>query len=309
MTDETKPKICVVGSSMMDLVARVPRLPKSGETLVGSAFHMGFGGKGSNQAVMASKLGAEVGMVVKLGRDVFGENTLENYKRNGIDTQFVFFDEEESSGVAPIAVDEVSGQNSIVVVPGANMRLSPNDIRAARELIQSADILACQLEIPLESTTEAFRLAREAGVPTVLNPAPAVPLPDELLGLTDICIPNESEAQILTQVEVETIESAFEAGEILQKKGPGTVIVTLGEKGAAYLQDDHREFVEAKEVKTVDSTGAGDAFVGCLIYQLARRVDMKTAVKTACAVATRSVLKMGTQTSFPHRDEIGDVIP
>ncbi|MCP4752073.1 MAG: ribokinase [Proteobacteria bacterium] len=304
MQANRKPKICVVGSANVDLIARVPRLPAPGETLVGSEFHMGFGGKGSNQAVMAARLGAETVMVTKVGRDVFGENTLENYKTNNIDTQFVFFDEERFSGVAPISVDVVTGQNSIVIVPGANMGLSPEDVAKAETEIGSSDLVVCQLEIPQESTLEAFRLARKAGVRTILNPAPAAPLSDELLALTDICIPNETETQMLTGKKVDTPESAVEAGNELRKRGPQTVIVTLGDKGAVYLTEDERKTIQAEKVEAVDSTGAGDAFVGCLAFQLARAVPLDRAIEGACAVATRTVLKTGTQTSFPWFDEV-----
>jgi ribokinase len=163
MSNNTPPKICMVGSSMIDLIARVPRLPDPGETLVGSLFQIGFGGKGANQAVMAARLGAQVSAVVKVGRDVFGEDTLKNYQKQGIDTTFVKFDETRFSGVAPITVDEKTGQNSIVIVPGANLGLTPADARAAAGVIQGAQVLICQLEILLETTLEAFRIAREGG--------------------------------------------------------------------------------------------------------------------------------------------------
>lgn len=308
MTSDQKPKICVIGSANVDLVARTPRLPLPGETLFGTEFHMGFGGKGSNQAVMAGRLGAAVTMVTKLGKDIFGDNTLENYKKNGIDTQFVFFDEKRFSGVAPILVDVTSGQNSIVVVPGANMGLVPADIQKAEAVIRTSDLVVCQLEIPIESTLEAFRLARIAGVPTILNPAPAAPLPPELLELTDICIPNETEAHILTEILVDSPESALKAGRVLQEKGPKTVVVTLGEKGAVYLTPDDQGYIETEKVTAVDTTGAGDAFVGCLAYQLACKKPLASALKSACAVATRSVLNHGTQTSFPSYEDVRDLL-
>jgi ribokinase len=191
--------ICMVGSAMTDLVARVPRLPGPGETLIGSSFAIGFGGKGSNQAVMAARLGASVTVVAKLGKDVFGENYLQNYKAQGIDTTYVMFDETRFSGVAPITVDDNTGQNSIVIVPGANDSLSAADVRTARAAIDNADIVMCQLETPIESTLEAFTIAKEGKALTILNPAPARDLPDELLKLTDIFVPNEVEAAMLLE--------------------------------------------------------------------------------------------------------------
>jgi len=305
---DRKPNICVVGSANVDLISRVPRLPTPGETLFGTEFHMGFGGKGSNQAVMAARLGAEVTMVTKLGKDIFGDNTLENYKKNNIDTRFVFFDEELFSGVAPVSVDVVTGQNSIVVVPGANMGLTPEDVQKAEEVIQVADLVVCQLEVPIESTLEAFRLARKSGTTTILNPAPAAELPDELLNLTDICIPNESEAQLLTNILVDSPESGFKAGKVLQSRGPQTVIVTLGEMGAVYINTDSQDYIKAEQVSAVDTTGAGDAFVGCFAFQLASEKPVDLALKSACAVATQSVLKTGTQTSFPYFDEVKELL-
>lgn len=303
-----KPNICVVGSANVDLIARAPKMPAPGETLIGSEFHMGFGGKGSNQAVIAARLGADVTMVTKLGKDIFGDNTLENYKENGIDTRFVYFDDKLFSGVAPLFVDVNTGQNSIVVCPGANMGLSPEDVQKAESAIQDADLLVCQLEIPVESTLEAFRLAKKTKVPTILNPAPAAQLPAELLDLTDIIIPNETEAQILTGLAVDTPESAFEAAKKLQEKGPQTVIVTLGKMGAVYLTGDQQDFIAAEQVHAVDTTGAGDAFVGCLAFQLARKKSLAVALQSACAVATRSVLKIGTQTSFPYYEDVKDLV-
>lgn len=300
----------MVGSSNIDLVARVPRLPAPGETLVGSSFHMGYGGKGANQAVMAARLGAQVTVVTKVGRDVFGEDTLKNYKEQGIDTTYVLFDEKLFSGVAPITVDEKSGQNSIVIVPGANNGLSPADARAASGAIQSADVLICQLEVPLETTLEAFRIAREkSGVLTILNPAPAAPLPNELLSLTDIIAPNETETALLTGLPVETIEQADEAARALRARGPQTVIITLGARGVLFLAGDEApEHVPARQVQAVDSTGAGDAFVGSLAYFLGAKRPLRDAIQRASAVATQSVLKVGTQTSFPKRDEIPDIV-
>jgi ribokinase len=187
----TRPKVCVVGAANLDLISYVPRLPRMGETLHGTRFHMGFGGKGANQAVMAAKLGGDVAMVTKLGQDIFGENTLKNFQTWGIDTRHVLFTDQAFSGVAPIAVDP-DGHNAIIIVTGANDLLTPEEIEAARPVIGAAQIVVCQLEIPVETTLAALRIARQAGVTAIFNPAPAHPsLPEELYRLSDICCPTK----------------------------------------------------------------------------------------------------------------------
>jgi ribokinase len=305
-----KPRICMLGSSNIDLISRVPRLPMPGETLIGSRFQMGFGGKGANQAVMAAKLGAQVSVVTKLGTDIFGDNTLKNYEKHGIDTTYVLFDDERFSGVAPIAVDENTGQNSIIIVPGANDALSPEDARTAAPAIQAAQILICQLEVPIETTLEAFRIARQKpGVMTILNPAPAAPLPDELLMLTDILAPNEVEVSMLTAMPTDTLEQATAAGRALQARGAKTVIITLGARGALILEGSAAPVhVSTTPVQAVDSTGAGDAFIGSLAYFIGVGRSLADAVERACAIATQSVLKPGTQVSFPWRDDVKDIV-
>ncbi len=295
------PRICVVGSSNIDLISKVPRLPKLGETMIGHSFHLGYGGKGANQAVMAAKLGAQVTMVTRLGRDVFGEGTLRNYREQGIDTSHVLFDESLFSGVAPIFVDD-SAHNFIVIVPGANMGLSPADAQAARALITAADILICQLEIPIETTFEALRIAKAGGVRTILNPAPAAPLPDELLRLADICAPNETETELLTGLPAGSPQEAEAAARRLLERGPGAVILTLGERGALLVdRDGVAEHVPAVPVEPVDPTGAGDAFIGSLAVFLGEGWPLRDALRRANAVAALSVTRIGTQISFPQR--------
>jgi ribokinase len=296
------PRICVVGSSNIDLIAKVPRLPKLGETLVGHSFHLGYGGKGANQAVMAAKLGAQVVMVTKVGRDVFGEGTLTNYRQAGIDATHVLFDDVRFSGVAPIFVDD-TGRNVIVIVPGANMGLSPDDARRARDAIAAAAVLICQLEVPLETTLEAFRIAKAAGVRTILNPAPAAPLPDELLALADFCVPNETEAELLTGLPVVSLDDARAAAQALLARGPQTVVITLGERGVLLADRESASHYPAVEVPAVDSTGAGDAFVGSLAVFLAEGVPLPQSLARANAVAALSVTTIGTQVSFPARGD------
>jgi len=298
----TPPKICVVGSSNMDLISRVPHLPRLGETIVGHSFHMGYGGKGANQAVMAAKLRAQVTMVTRLGRDVFGEGSLGNYRQQGVETTYVLFDDERASGVAPIFVDD-NAQNFIVIVPGANMGLAPADVRRSTPAIEAADVLICQLETPVETTLEAFRIAKAAKVRTILNPAPAAALPDELLRLCDFCVPNETETESLTGRAVTTVEEAATAGRILLGRGPRVVIITLGARGALVLDAGAPEYVPSIRVDAVDPTGAGDAFIGSLAVFLGEGASLLDAVGRANAVAALSVTRIGTQTSFPSREE------
>jgi ribokinase len=296
------PVICVVGSSNIDLTFRAARLPRPGETLPGHGFQLGFGGKGANQAVMAARLGAQVRMVSRVGRDVFGEQTLAHYRAEGIDTSHVRADAERPTGVASIVVDD-EARNCILVVAGANGALSPADVRAAAEAIRTADVLLCQLEVPVETTGEALRLARAAGVRTVLNPAPGLPLPDELLALADLCVPNETEVEALTGLPAATPPEAEAAARALLRRGPGTVIVTLGRRGALVVDAKAAQHVPGAEVEAVDTTGAGDAFIGALAVALADGRPLAEAVRRANLLAALSVTRPGTQTSFPRRDE------
>ena len=301
------PDICMVGSAMTDLVARVARLPEPGETVFGSSFTQGFGGKGSNQAVMAARLGARVSAVVKLGRDDFGEAVLQNYQEQGIDTTFVNFVKGEASGVALITVDEASGQNVITIVPGANSSLSPEDVRGAAAAVQGARVLVAQLETPIPATLEAFRLAKRGLTKTLLNPAPAADLPEELLALTDVLIPNELEAAALTGRAITSPEDALEAAEQLLGRGPEVVIITLGGRGAVMAQrGEGAVHIATEAVKAVDTTGAGDAFVGSVatFTACAPELPLADVVEKACRVASLSVQRHGTQTSYPYRADL-----
>jgi ribokinase len=298
----SSPRICVVGSTNIDLTFRTARLPRPGETLSGQRFHLGFGGKGANQAVMAARLGANVRMISRVGRDVFGDGALRNYREQGVDTSFVLADAEVSSGVAAIVVDDAA-RNCIIVVAGANGSLTPQDVRAAAAAITAADLLLGQLEVPLEATWEAFRIARAAGVRTILNPAPAAELPDELLALTDLCIPNETEIELLTGRPAVTPEQAEAAARSLLARGPGTVLVTLGAAGAMIVSAEAAEHLPAVAVDAVDTTGAGDAFIGSLAVFLGRGQSLREAVQRANAVAALSVQRLGTQAAFPDRAE------
>lgn len=301
----TNPKICVVGASNIDLVSYAPRLPKLGETLPGSRFQMGFGGKGANQAVMAALLGATVTMVTKVGKDIFGQDYLNHYQQLGFDTRYVTMTGAAATGVAPIWVDEGSGNNAIIVVTGANDLLSPADVAAAGEALVSAQVLLCQWESPLETTLTALHMARAAGVTTMFNPAPArADLPDEAYQLSDIFCPNETETELLTGHPVATLADAEAAAHRLLDRGARQVILTLGERGSLLVTADGATHVPTTTVRAIDTTGAGDAFCGSLAYFLAAGQPILRAMEHANYVAAMSVQKPGTQSSFPQRETL-----
>ncbi|MFN2167344.1 MAG: ribokinase [Anaerolineae bacterium] len=302
----SRPTICVVGSSNIDLISYTPRLPKMGETLHGERFQIGFGGKGANQAVMAAKLGGAVTMITKVGDDVFGHDTLRNYSSVGIDTAHVHVTDEAFSGVASIAVDE-AGNNSIIIVAGANDRLTEAEIEAARPQLTSSAVLVCQLEVPLPITLAALRMARDAGVTTIFNPAPARPdLPDEFFTLSDIFCPNETEAELLTGLPVTSVDEAVVAARRLLERGPRQVILTLGEKGSLLVTPEAVRHVAAPPVTPIDTTGAGDAFVGSLAYFLAGGMSILDAMDRANRIAALSVQRPGTQSSYPGAEDLPD---
>ena len=298
-------RICVVGAALIDLISYVPRLPQLGETLHGTDFRMGFGGKGANQAVMAAKLGAQVSMVTRIGRDVFGDGTLENLRSFGIDTANVLITDGAPSGVAPIAVDE-SGDNAIIIVTGANDLLGEAEIEQARPAIAAADVLVCQLEIPPEATRAALRIAREESTRTILNPAPArADLPPELFELADVFCPNQHETELLLGRPLAPGEEEA-AASLLLERGAGSVILTLGERGCLVHTAKESVRLPAERVETRDTTGAGDAFVGSLAYFLARGKPLAEAAARANRIAAISVQAQGTQTSFPGTDSLPD---
>lgn len=298
-----KPKITVIGSSNTDLVAKAPKLPAPGETVLGSEFIIAPGGKGANQAVAIARLGGDVTFVAKLGMDDFGDQALENFKKDGINTEFIFRDEVSPSGVALIFVDD-SGENMIVAAQGANARLSPRDIDKAREVIKSADIVVMQLESPLETVEHAVAIAAEKRVPVILNPAPGRKLESKLIEKVYCLTPNETEAEILTGVKVSDDNSAQKAGEKLLELGAGSVVVTLGKRGAMLVTREGNSLIPAFEVDAVDATAAGDAFTGGMAYALAIGKDLKDSVRFANAVAALAVTRMGAQPSMPAREEL-----
>jgi ribokinase len=297
-----RPKICVVGSSNLDMNAHVPRFPQAGETLHGSRFATGYGGKGANQAVMAARLGAEVRFIARVGDDVFGRDMLENFRREAIDTSHIRTTAGVSSGVAVITVDE-AGQNTIVVVPGANGSLTIADIDADREAIATANVLVCQMEVPLEANLAALRIAVESRVRVIFNPAPApASLPDEVYRSTHVLCLNESEAALLAGHSVESLAEAESAARLFLSRGSANVIVTLGSRGCLLVSPDRAATIPAPVVKAIDTTGAGDAFVGTLAFELASGNDMPSAADRACRIAALTVQKHGTQASYPRNE-------
>ena len=297
-----QPRICVVGSANVDLTFRTARLPTAGETLAGREFHLGLGGKGANQAVMAARLGAHVSFVARVGNDAFGLESLKRYSELGLDTSCIRIDPERSTGVAAIVVDDAA-RNCILVVPGANGALSPDDVEAAKSVIEAADFLLGQLEVPLDTIVAAFHVARAAKVRTILNPAPAMPLPDELLRLTDVCIPNETELAALTGRPTDSIDDVVTAAQVLRQRGAGAVLVTLGDRGAVLLHTEEVLAIPAVPVAAVDPTGAGDAFIGSLAVFWVETGDLRTAARRANAVAAMTVQRAGAQAAFPTRAE------
>jgi ribokinase len=296
-------RVTVVGSLNMDLVARAPRIPQPGETIIGGDFHTVPGGKGANQAVAAARLGAQVSMVGRVGRDAFADPLLNNLAAAGVDHTFVTQDPEAATGVALIVVDD-AGQNSIVVASGANMRLSPADVEAAEAAIAAADALFLQLESPLETVTRAAEVARAHGVKVILNPAPARSLPGALLSLVDVLIPNESETALLTGMPVGDQAEAEAAATALRGLGVGTVILTLGERGALLAREEKTELFPAFDVTSVDTTAAGDAFVGGFAVALAEGQSLAEAVRWGNAAGALATTKLGAQPSLPTRQEV-----
>ena len=295
-----RPRVAVVGSANIDLTTFADRFPKPGETIFGQRFDLGFGGKGANQAVAARLCGADVFMVARVGSDLFGPATVDNFKRLGIDTSHVKQVEGLSSGVAPIFVDP-DGQNRILVVKGANDALKPADVDAAAEVLKAADCIVLQFEIPLETVYYTVAFARKNGIRCILNPAPGQPVDmRELTGL-DYFVPNESEAETITGIAVRSLDDARGCAEKLTRDGIRRVIITLGSKGSLLAGRELSEHVSAFPVRSIDSTGAGDAFIGSFAVFLAEAVPEQKAVRRANLYAALSTTGVGTQKSFYDR--------
>ncbi len=295
--------IVVVGSSVVDMVIQVDRIPNPGETVLGGEFSTNPGGKGANQAVAAAQAGGKVLFVARVGMDEFGTEAIASFKRHGVNAERVIRDKAAPTGVALIFVGR-DGANSIAVAPGANSRLTPGDVKKAAKLIRSASILMMQLEVPLETVQLAARTGADAGVCVILNPAPARELPDALLKDLTILTPNEHEAELLTGVKVSNEAAAGRAADLLRARGVKTVVITLGSRGAFVADESGKKLVPGFKVKAVDTTGAGDIFNGALAVALAEGKALPAAVRFANAAAAISVTRLGTSVSAPKRREI-----
>ncbi len=301
------PKVAVVGSLNIDLVCHATRRPDKGETLIGDAFDIFTGGKGFNQATAAARLGAEVTLVGSVGADPFGEMLLRATENEGIDSRFVTKRTDTGTGVATIVI-EPDGDNSIIVIPRANMALTTAEIDAAADAIANADVLLLQLETSIAASEHAAAIAKAHGTTVILNPAPAQPLPDSLLTHVDILTPNQSETELLSKMQVSNDEEARNAAAVLRARmantETSTVVLTLGKRGALILTATTSESVPARAVEAVDTTGAGDAFCGALATALASGETLHTAIGFANAAGAAAVTVVGATPSMPTREKV-----
>ena len=295
-----RPRIAVVGSANIDLTTFAERFPKPGETIFGQNFNLGFGGKGANQAVAARLCGADVFMVARVGSDLFGPATIENFRKQGIDAKYVKQVEGLSSGVAPIFV-EPSGQNRILVVKGANDAIKPADVDAAAEMLKSVDCIVLQFEIPIETVYYTIAFARKHGIRCILNPAPAQAVDISALKDLDYFVPNEHEAETILGAGVKTVDDAKRCAQTFVSGGIRRVIITLGSNGACLVSPEASQHIAPFAVNCVDSTGAGDAFIGSFAVFLGEGVPEKEAVRRANLYAALSTTGIGTQKSFYDR--------
>jgi len=299
--------VLVVGSANTDFTVRVDRLPQPGETVSGTEFMVSFGGKGANQALAARKAGAAAALLAKIGTDDHGRRLYRHLTAAGLPSESLLRDANEPAGVALIAVD-ARGGNQIVVAPGSNRNLSVADLQSFEELLAGADLMLCQLEIPLDTVEYALKAARRRSVTALLNPAPAASLPAGLLRSVDILVPNEVEAGALADMTVRNRSDAERAASILHANGCATVIVTLGENGVLLSQGTRKRHLPAFAVQSVDSVAAGDAFCGALAAALAEGRDMETAVRFAGAAGALCTTRRGAQEALPSRGEIDELL-
>lgn len=297
-------KIVVVGSINMDLVVHTPHLPVPGETVLGEDLQTLAGGKGANQAVACARLGADTTMLGCIGEDIFGTQLRENMSEIGVDCSHLCVNHEHTTGVALIGIDGETKDNSIIVAGGANRLLSKQEIRAAEVVIAEADVLICQLEIPLPAVEEALLLARKHHVTTILNAAPICDLPEHFLSLIDILMVNRTEASQLSGMRVEELEDAEQASALLLTRGVGTVIVTLGGQGSHHADKTQHSYIPAFSVKAVDTVGAGDAFAGAFAVGYAEGMPMDDLLRFCNACGALAATREGAQNSMPTRDEV-----
>jgi ribokinase len=298
-----KQKILVVGSSNTDMVIKVEHLPQPGETIIGGTFFMNPGGKGANQAVAVARLNGQVMFICKTGSDIFGHQAQQQFEEEGINTSYVLSDAKHPSGVALIMVDS-NAENCIAVASGSNANLSRADLEKAAEAISEADIILLQLEIPIDTVEYVAKIANEKHKKVILNPAPARPLSAELISNLYMITPNETEAKMISGVEIKDDESAIVAAKKLVEMGVDNVIITLGSRGALVYNETTCEFVDAYKVKAIDTTAAGDIFNGALTVALSENRPIIDAVRFACKTAAISVTREGAQSSAPYRNEV-----
>lgn len=298
-----KPNILVIGSANMDMVIQSDHFPSPGETIIGGEFSLIPGGKGANQAVAAARLGGEVSFISQLGKDLFGQQNLTNYQHEGINTSHILLNPSKPSGVALITVDK-SGENTIIVAPGANEALSIKDIHNAGNLFEIADIILIQLEIQMPVVCEACRMAFDMGKKIILNPAPATVIPEATYPHLFMITPNETETEIMTGLKVSNLQSAWEASLKLQEKGVPNVIITMGAAGAYVHTSEFQGIIPTEKVEVKDTTAAGDTFNGALAVALAKKQGIQEAVKFALKAATLSVQRFGAQTSIPFSTDL-----
>lgn len=303
-------KVCVLGSMNMDLVVKVNDVPRVGETILSKSFEKIAGGKGANQAIAAKRCGAKVSMIAKIGNDDNGQILKQKLEEDNIDVKYVFKDNKEATGIAIIMVNE-NGNNSIIVVSGSNMTIDDEEVEASIEKIKESDILISQFEVSEKIILKAFKKAKELEKITILNPAPAKKINEELLKVTDIIVPNETEAEILTGIKVNTLGDANEAGQIFLEKGVKFAVITLGSKGAAVIGADFCELVPAYKVNAIDTTAAGDSFIGALSSKLKfeeiNKLNLINAVKFGNKVSSISVQRKGAQPSIPYLREVEEI--
>ena len=296
-------KILVIGSSNTDMVICTGHLPLPGETVIGGTFFMNPGGKGANQAVTVARLGGRVSFICKTGSDIFGHQANQLFNEEGIDTSYVFSDTKNPSGVALITVD-TDAENCIVVAPGANAHLTPNDLKRSAEAVEAADIILLQLEIPMQTVEAAAMMAYRLGKKVVLNPAPASKLSAGLLETLYAITPNETEAEAISGIRITDERTAEEAARKIASMGVCNVIITLGAKGALVFDGAHCEIVPAYKRQAVDTTAAGDVFNGALVVALSEGRTLPEAVRFACKASAISVTRVGAQNSVPYRTEV-----
>ncbi len=298
--------ILVIGSSNTDMVVKSNRIPQPGETILGGEFFMNAGGKGANQAVAAARLGGNTAFIARVGNDIFGQQAIAGFKREGIDTSAIITDPVHPSGVALITVDE-AGENCIVVAPGANAFLSPADILYHKNKIAGAGIIILQLEIPVETVHEVIGLVRANHKKVILNPAPAYALPDEMLNGLFLLTPNKVEAEMLTGIKIESLSDCENAAHIFKAKGVRNSIITLGDNGAYVSSKTFSGHIPSVKVQAADTTAAGDVFTAAVAVALGENQSMEAAATFATKAAAIAVSRKGAQASAPYRREVGEV--